>query len=289
MITARGLGAAYGTTVALSDVSFELREGEVLAILGPNGSGKTTLFRLLLGFMTPTTGSLEVLGGHAGRAESLARIGATIETPSLYTHLSAFENLEITAALKETKETKAELGALLEEVGLGDAREPVKTFSLGMKQRLAIAAALIGKSQLLILDEPTNGLDPEGIRWFREWLVRAVKERGMSVILSSHILTEVAAVADRLLIMKKGRERFSGTVAEFEGGAETRLRTRELARSAATLRDAGFDVREVGHGLLVATDDVAAIAPFVVDHGILHLALVERDLEARYLALVDVT
>jgi ABC-2 type transport system ATP-binding protein len=237
--------------------------------------------------MPPRAGTLEVLGGAAGRAACLARIGATIEIPSLYTHLSALENLEITAALKGTGESRAELEALLDEVGLGGERQPVRTFSLGMKQRLAIAEALVGKSELLVLDEPTNGLDPEGIRWFREWVLRAVEKRGIGVILSSHILTEVAAVADRLLIMKKGRERFSGTVAEFEGAVETRLRTKERGRSLAALRAAGFAVKEENDSLLVASDDVSAIAHLVVEHGILHLARVESDLEARYLALVE--
>ncbi len=293
LIHASGLSARYDTTLALSDLSFHMEPGEILAILGPNGSGKTTLFRLLLGLLRPCAGSLEVFDAPPGLPASLDRIGATIEIPSLYGHLSALENLQITAHLKGG-ERSGQLCSLLEEVDLaGTGKAPVSTFSLGMRQRLALAQALVGQPELLILDEPTNGLDPEGIRWFREWVALAPAERGLSVILSSHILHEVAQVAHRLILLKEGRSRFAGTLAELHGDQERTIHvaTRDLEGAEALLRQHGFQItREAEELRLLADPDRAPeVARLLLraDHDLLHLGAREATLEDRYLALME--
>lgn len=272
--------ARYGGTLALSDVSFNLDRGEILAILGPNGSGKTTLFRVLLGLLPASAGKVTIVG--------LDQIGATIEIPSLYGHLSAFENLEITAHLKRV--SPRELGSLLEEVDLArTGKMPVAQFSLGMRQRLAIAEALIGQPSLLILDEPTNGLDPEGIRWFREWVVRSAKSRDLGIILSSHILSEVAHVAQRLLVMKNGRERFSGTVDALCGKAALRVRARERGAAEAILNAEKIVFERAGDALLldVEAERAPEVASKLVGTGLLELTPIEQSLEERYLTLFD--
>ena len=272
------VGARYGKAIALSDVSFTLEQGEILAILGPNGSGKTTLFRVLLGLVPASAGKVTVVG--------LDQIGATIELPSLYGHLSAMENLEITAHLKRA--STDELPLLLEDVGLAHAcGVPVAQLSLGMRQRLAIAEALIGTPKLLILDEPTNGLDPEGIRWFREWVVRAAKRRGLGVILSSHILSEVAQVAQRLLVLNRGRERFSGTVDELCGRPALRVRVRKREAAEAILRqeEIAFEVATDALLVDVEADRAPEIARRLIGTELLELTPIEQNLEERYLAL----
>lgn len=293
LIHAAGLEVRYDKVLALSDLSFEMRPGEILAILGPNGSGKTTLFRLLLGLLRPCAGSLAVFGERPGLPASLARIGATIEVPSLYGHLSAMENLEITAHLKGGSRP-GQLQALLEEVDLaGTGKNPVATFSLGMRQRLALAQALVGRPELLILDEPTNGLDPEGIRWFREWVALAPAQRGLSVILSSHILHEVAQVAHRLILLKEGRSRFSGTLDALRGDEMPgiHLRTRDLESAASLLRGQGFAVERQAEELRVAAapDQAPHVARMLVGagHDLLHLGTREATLEERYLARME--
>ena len=292
LVVAQGLHAGYNRTTAVSDLSFNLGSGEILAILGPNGSGKTTLFRLLLGLLAPLAGSLRVLGQTPGQPSALAQIGATIEVPSLYGHLSALENLSITAHLKSVDMSPQSLTALLVEVGLADALSaPVATFSLGMGQRLALAEALLGSPRLLILDEPTNGLDPEGIRWFREWVLRAVSAHNLGIILSSHILTEVAHIADRLLVLKNGRERFSGMVSELAGLPEVCLRVSDPAAASDVVRGAGFSVRQESDGLFVtaAPERVPELARLLVSANIdlHHLSAAETQLEERYLSLME--
>jgi ABC-2 type transport system ATP-binding protein len=216
LISANGICVRYGAKIALDDIDFEMAKGETVAILGPNGSGKTTLFRLCLGLLRHSRGQIDVMGTPPGSGHSLSKIGATIDTPSLYGHLSALENLMITCHLKERQPDKNHLIELIYEVGLRDAGNlPASKYSVGMRQRLALALALVGEPELLILDEPVNGLDPVGIRWFRDWAANAFSVRKLSILFSSHILNEVARIAQRVIVLKDGKIRYSGSIEQL--------------------------------------------------------------------------
>jgi ABC-2 type transport system ATP-binding protein len=210
MIVTRGLTKRYGRIVAVDGVDLDVREGDRYGFLGPNGSGKTTLVRLLLGLVYATSGEIEVLGERmpARTHAVLQRIGALVEGPAAYPHLSGRQNLSLLDAAgpggsRRTRGHRIE--DALEQVGLaGVDRRPVRTYSLGMRQRLGLAAALLRRPRLLILDEPTNGLDPRGIREIRDLLTR-LNEAGTTVFLSSHLLFEVEALCTRVGIVDQGR------------------------------------------------------------------------------------
>ncbi len=197
-IRTENLTKTYGTRNAVDGVSLEVPAGVIAGFVGPNGAGKTTTIRMLLSLIRPTTGSVAVLGTPASRpAEYLPRVGALIEGPAFYPGLSARRNLEILATLGGFSTQRVD--PLLEQVGLqGRERDAVKTYSLGMRQRLGIAAALLPNPALLILDEPTNGLDPAGILEIRE-LLRHLKEQGVTILVSSHLLAEVEHIADWII------------------------------------------------------------------------------------------
>jgi ABC-2 type transport system ATP-binding protein len=203
------LTKTYGARNAVDDLTMEVPVGAIAGFVGPNGAGKTTTIRMLLSLIRPTAGSVEVLGTPASRpAEYLPRVGALIEGPAFYPGLSARRNLEILAALGGID--KQGVDPLLEQVGLrGREADAVKTYSLGMRQRLGIAAALLPNPALLILDEPTNGLDPSGIQEIRHLLHR-LKGQGVTILVSSHLLAEVEQMADWIILLKEGRLVYQG-------------------------------------------------------------------------------
>ena len=210
MIITRDLTKTYGRLAAVNEVDLEVREGDRYGLLGPNGSGKTTLVRMLLGLVFATRGEIEVLGRPVPRRvkEVLPAIGALVEGPGAYPHLSGRTNLRLFDAAgpgggRRDRETR--VGEALERVGLaGIDRRPVRAYSLGMRQRLGLAAALLRKPRLLVLDEPTNGLDPRGIREVRE-LLTELNAQGTTVFLSSHLLAEIEAFCTRVGVMDRGR------------------------------------------------------------------------------------
>ncbi|HEV7807012.1 MAG TPA: ATP-binding cassette domain-containing protein [Solirubrobacteraceae bacterium] len=214
-----GLGKRFGSRVALDGVDLEVPRGCAFGFLGPNGAGKTTLIRLLLGLATPTSGRMRLLGRELpGRsAEALARVGAIIEEPRFHPHLSGRENLAVHAAARE-RAACARIDGALARVGLGArADDRVKAYSLGMRQRLGIARCLLADPELLILDEPLNGLDPAGIGDMRR-LIRELVAEGSTVLLSSHLLDEVQRTCDAAAIVDDGRIIAQGTIGELTGG-----------------------------------------------------------------------
>lgn len=208
-ISVTDLTKHYGARAAVSQANFDVPMGTVCGFVGPNGSGKTTTMRMLLGLISPTAGSGTVLGQPIKEpAKYLDRVGAMIEGPAFYPALSGAENLHILATLGG--HSAAQIQGLLDRVGLGDrAKSKYKTYSLGMKQRLGIAAALLPNPQLLILDEPTNGLDPAGIQEIRD-LLRSLANEGTTVFVSSHLLAEIEMISDSLVMLREGEVIFAG-------------------------------------------------------------------------------
>ena len=209
VIETRGLTKRYGAQAAVDDVDLHVRAGERYGFLGPNGSGKTTLVRMLLGLVFPTRGEIRVLGHEVPKQvhEILPRIGAMVEGPAAYGHLSGRSNLDLLDASGPSRRSgrRRRVDDALERVGLaGVDRRPVRTYSLGMRQRLGLAGALLTQPDLLILDEPTNGLDPHGIREIRELLVE-LNEAGTTVFLSSHLLSEIEALCTHVGVVDRGR------------------------------------------------------------------------------------
>ena len=208
------LSKKYGDRMALSHANFEVPMGSICGFVGPNGSGKTTTIRMLLGLITPTTGSGHVLGESITEPEKyLPQVGAMIEGPAFYPALTGAQNLAVLAKLGRF-DTEAIQG-LLDLVDLGDrGNSKYKTYSLGMKQRLGIAAALLPKPKLLVLDEPTNGLDPAGIQEIRN-LLRKLADNGTTVFVSSHLLSEIEMISDHLVMLRLGKVIFSGKTSEL--------------------------------------------------------------------------
>jgi ABC-2 type transport system ATP-binding protein len=219
VLRTRQLSKRYGERLAVDGLNLEVRRGEVFGFLGPNGAGKTTTIRMALGLVTPTAGSVEILGQDVAtnRAAILPRVGALIETPALYPYMSGRDNLRAVAAVLGGVAPER-IDAVLQLVGLaGRQRDRVRTYSLGMKQRLGVAIALLTDPALLVLDEPANGLDPAGIVEMRD-LMRQLASEGKTVFISSHVLTEVRQICTRVAIINFGRLITETTVDELVGG-----------------------------------------------------------------------
>ena len=207
------LSKNYGRVRAVTNLSFEIRKGSVYGILGPNGSGKSTTLGIVLNVVNASAGSFEWFEGALSTKEALKKVGAIIERPNFYPYMSARENLELVCLIKEIPNTAVKKA--LKEVGLADRSEDLfSTFSLGMKQRLAIASALLNDPEILILDEPTNGLDPQGIHQIRV-LIQQIASKGTTILLASHLLDEVEKVCDQVIILQKGKSIYSGSVEEM--------------------------------------------------------------------------
>ncbi len=233
-----GLSKRYGRRLALSNLDLEVRAGRVYGFLGPNGAGKTTCISLILGLIAPTAGHVEMFGldARTDLSRALRRTGVVLEGPAFYPHLSARDNLRIWGALSGGIDRRR-IDELLGTVGLAErGGEKVRTYSLGMKQRLALAAALIHDPELLLLDEPTNGLDPAGMREFRQ-LIRELGRRGKTVFVSSHLLNEVEQMCDEVAIIKDGRLITQGSVAELVRRNDVmQMRVTDLPGAIETLR-----------------------------------------------------
>jgi ABC-2 type transport system ATP-binding protein len=219
----------FDSVVAVDSLALRVRAGEVYGFLGPNGAGKSTTLRMLLGLVRPTDGTATVLGFAPGSRDALARLGAMIEGPGYYPYLSGRDNLRVLAGHAGVAESR--VGAVLDEVGLsGRARDRVANYSMGMKQRLGVAAALLKDPELLVLDEPTNGLDPAGMAEMRDF-IRSLGEGGRTVLLSSHLMGEVEQVCDRVGVIRDGALVAEGTVDELRGRTALRVRAEPVAEA----------------------------------------------------------
>ena len=218
------LSKKFNDTYAVNDLSFTVNEGDIYGFLGQNGAGKSTTIRMLLTLIQPSSGNIEIFGKKLSisRSEILKQVGAVIEKPDLYKYLSAYENLSIFAKMSDIKVSKKLLMDQLKMVGLEDrAKDTVRTFSQGMKQRLGIAVALVHNPALIILDEPTNGLDPQGIADIRNLILRLSRQMGKTILISSHLLSEIELIANRMIIIHKGKKMVEGTVADLLDPAHT--------------------------------------------------------------------
>ena len=219
-----------GKREIIKKLDFSIEEGEIFGFLGPNGAGKTTTIRMLVGLIAPNEGDIIICGNSVlkDKEKALKNVGAVVENPELYKYLSGIENLMQIARIRNV--SKDEVDKLIELVGMKDRiNDKVRKYSLGMKQRLGLAAALIGNPKLLILDEPTNGLDPSGILDFRNIVKRAAKEKGMSVLISSHILSEVQNLCDRVAFINQGVIKSVEDI--HENSVETKLESLTLVVS----------------------------------------------------------
>jgi len=233
LVEVTGLTKRYGDTLAVDGVDLTVRPGEVYGFLGPNGAGKTTTLRILTGLIAPTSGVVRVLGGRPGQADVLGRTGSMIESPAFYPYLSGLDNLRLLAEYAEVPRRRVD--EVLELVDLADrARDRFSTYSLGMKQRLGVAAALLKDPELVILDEPTNGLDPAGMRDMRR-LIRELGSDGRTVLLSSHLLGEVQQICDRVGIIDAGRMVAEHNVEELRGEQELVVRATPKDQAQAIL------------------------------------------------------
>jgi ABC-2 type transport system ATP-binding protein len=238
-LEATALTKTYGSVRALDDFSLSIPAGGVFGVLGPNGAGKSTLFRIALGLVRPTSGSARLFGAPAGDISALRKVGAMIETPRFPPSLSARDALTMLAL--ESGAKNADIGGWLERVGLeGAADRPTNGFSVGMKQRLGLAAAFFTKPQLVILDEPTSGMDPAGIQEIRGLIVDLAQREGVTIILASHQLEEVKRVCDRVVILSKGKIAAEGAVNALTASqARLRLVATPVAQVLAVLGDKG--------------------------------------------------
>jgi ABC-2 type transport system ATP-binding protein len=256
-ISVRDLSKKYDNRLAVSHINFEVPLGTVCGFVGPNGSGKTTTMRMLLGLITPTTGQGHILGEPIEHPERyLSRVGAMIEGPAFYPALSGHENLMVLAKLGGFPIERVQI--LLEKVGLAArGKSKYKTYSLGMKQRLGIAAALLPEPKLLMLDEPTNGLDPEGIQEIRA-LLRDLANEGTTVFVSSHLLSELEIISDHIVMLRKGEIVFAGPIGDLMAKQQPTIIAKSLEHS--DLKKIMEIAQASGHQAVIRNDSVHVLA-----------------------------
>jgi ABC-2 type transport system ATP-binding protein len=299
-IETHGLTKRFGVRTAIDAVDLRVPRGSAFGFLGPNGAGKTTMIRMLLGLTRASGGSMSLLGRPvpAERAEALQRVGAIVEEPRFHPYLSGRENLRIVAAARGPH-VRSRIAPALARVGLAErADEKVKRYSLGMRQRLGVARCLLADPQLLILDEPTNGLDPGGIQEFREMIRAMVEQEGRTVFISSHLLDEVEKICDGAAIVDRGKIVTQGPIAELaRGGAYPELILGvDDVELALTVLSASADVREAhrsDEGLRVvfggSPESVAELNALLVHAGVgvMRLEPVRDSLERRFLEITS--
>ena len=250
VIAVKDLRKAFGHVHALNGLSFTVNRGDIYGFLGPNGSGKSTTIRILLSLVRPDSGTVDLFGQslRQARHQILPRIGALIERPDFYEHLSALKNLELLTQYSAATLSKSRIMDTLELVGLGDrATDKVKAYSDGMKQRLGIAQALMHKPELIILDEPFNSLDPQGVKDIRDLIVSLNRQHGVTILLSSHKLDEIEKVATRMVMIDRGRAIAEGHVLELinEGTTSIKLKVKSPSAAKIVLEKSNLDISKI--------------------------------------------
>ncbi len=292
LVSTKNLTKKFGDQFSVDHVNLEIKRGQIFGFLGPNGAGKTTSIRMLLGLMKPTKGEVKLFGQtfNENRIDILRKVGALVEAPSYYRNLTGFENLKLSSKIFGVSNARIE--EVLEIVRLSEvSNKPVKQYSLGMKQRLGIALALLGSPELLILDEPTNGLDPSGIHEIRQLIKRMPKDFGITVLISSHNLAEIEMIASHVGIIQSGKLKFHGTLEELKGDQKPRIeiKVNNLMDAKELLLQQKVQARIEEDMLLVEqpTESVSAINRKLVSNGfeVSHLVENVQTLEEIFLDL----
>ena len=296
LIETRALTRRFGTKLAVDDLNLIVPAAGVYGFLGPNGAGKTTAIRMLLGLIRPNAGEVRLFGQplKSNHRSLMSRVGALVESPSLYPHLTGRENLEVTRRLLGSPRNLIDV-ALETTRMTKDADRRVREYSLGMRQRLGLALALLNKPELLILDEPTNGLDPAGIHEMRALIRRLPAEFGVTVFLSSHLLAEVEQIASHIGIIHEGKLLFQGPLADLQARQQAQLMigVKQFDEAISYLTNAGWNVqRSRDHMLSVPAkepEDAVRINRLLVDQRleVFHLALSQTSLEDIFLTLTS--
>jgi ABC-2 type transport system ATP-binding protein len=282
----------FGGFTAVDDLSFAVEPGRITGFLGPNGAGKTTTLRMALGLVRPTSGSVTIDGeAYVDLVNPIATVGAALEATNFHPGRSGRDHLRVMAAASGVSDQRVD--ELLELTGIpAFARRRAGAYSMGMRQRLALSAALLGDPRVLILDEPANGLDPEGIRWLRGFLSRLSREQGKTILVSSHLLQEVAQTVDDVVIIANGVLVRQGTMAELSGDAAVLVRTSDPARLADALAAAGLtSTPGLDAALLVETSDLRLVGDTALAAGlpVWELRPQRADLEELFLSLTEGT
>ncbi|QXP61491.1 ABC transporter ATP-binding protein [Olleya sp. HaHaR_3_96] len=293
ILSISNLTKKYGNLTAVNNLSFTIEKGNVYGILGPNGSGKSTTLGITLNVVNATSGNFSWFGGNTSTHDALKRVGAIIERPNFYPYMSAYKNLKLVCKIKEISEDK--INEKLELVGLLDRKDSqFKTFSLGMKQRLAIASALLNDPEILILDEPTNGLDPQGIHQIRA-IIQDIASQGTTILLASHLLDEVEKVCTHVVVLRKGEKLYEGPVDQMissNGFFELKCENTALLINYLEAHPNIKNIKIVD-GLVTAFIEqpmsAAAFNKELLEKGILlsHLVLRKESLEEQFLQLTD--
>jgi ABC-2 type transport system ATP-binding protein len=288
------LNKKFGNVHAVNNLSFEIKKGNVYGILGPNGSGKSTTLGIILNVVNKTSGSFSWFEGKLSTHEALKKVGAIIERPNFYPYMTAIQNLQLVCKIKEISTDKIE--EKLKTVHLFERRNSkFKTFSLGMKQRLAIASALLNDPEILILDEPTNGLDPQGIHEIRE-IIKKIAKNGTTILLASHLLDEVEKVCTHVVVIRKGIKLYAGRVDEMTasfGIVELKADLELESLQKTLLNFDGISKTKIENEMVIATlnKDISAneINEFLFKNGIILTHLVKRkpSLEQQFLTLTN--
>jgi len=298
IIEITSLTKRFKDVLAVDDLSFSIQRGDVFGFLGPNGAGKSTTIRMVLSLIAPTAGEIKIFGktltNH--RKEILTNVGAIVEKPDFYLYLPAIKNLEILAKISGKEVPGNRILELLELVGLKDrAKSKVKTYSHGMKQRLGIAQALLHDPELIVLDEPTTGLDPQGMKEIRDLIIRLSKDEHKTIFLSSHILSEIELVANRMIIINKGKKIVEGEVSHLLNSEKLKItvEVENIETAKKVLENTYWNnqiesINENKININLESKDISSMNKFLVENGVLVNALVPvRSLEDYFLSITS--
>lgn len=298
VIEVNGLTKKFGNLIAVDNLELNVFRGDVFGFLGPNGAGKSTTIRMLLSLIKPTSGTIKIFGLplKSNRREILKKVGAIVEKPDFYLYLSAYKNLEILGKISGADISKKKIMEMLELVGLASRyKSKVKTFSHGMKQRLGIAQALLHDPELIILDEPTTGLDPQGMKEIRDLIVYLSKSKGKTIFLSSHILREVELIATRMIIINKGKTLVEGSVEDLLNSSKVNVTFEvddiEKAVNVINLTTWKENIKSKEKNLITLemnNNEIAALNKYLVENNVNVSAVIPvRSLEDYFLKITE--